>query len=55
MTDIFLGLDLGTSGCKLIAFDRAGQAVARAAHSYPVANPGPGLFELDADLVWSER
>ena len=54
MADLFLGLDLGTSGCKLIAFDGAGNEVARASRSYPLANPGPGLFELDADLVWSE-
>ncbi|MDQ0396507.1 FGGY-family carbohydrate kinase [Labrys monachus] len=54
MSDIFLGLDLGTSGCKLIAFDGRGRELARATRGYPVANPGPGQFELDADRVWGE-
>lgn len=52
MTDIFLGLDLGTSSCKLIAFDREGRALAEATRDYPVLNPGPGWFELDAETVW---
>jgi xylulokinase len=54
MTNLFLGLDLGTSGCKLIAFDRFGQEIARAVRSYQVVNRGPGLFELDAEFVWAE-
>lgn len=53
MGDLYLGLDLGTSGCKLIAFDGGGREIARAARSYPVSSPGPGLFELDSDEVWS--
>ena len=52
MSNIFLGLDLGTSGCKLIAFDSSGRELARAARTYPVINSGPGLLELDADIVW---
>ena len=54
MSNIYLGLDLGTSGCKLIAFDHRGSEIARAARSYSATNPGPGLFELDADLVWQQ-
>lgn len=53
-SDIFLGLDLGTSGCKLIAFDAAGHELARSARGYAAASPGPGLFELDAEAVWDE-
>jgi xylulokinase len=54
MADLYLGLDLGTSGCKLIAFDGSGTQIARAARPYAVTNPGAGLFELDAEQVWSE-
>jgi xylulokinase len=54
MSNIYLGLDLGTSGCKLIAFDASGGEIARAARGYSATNPGPGLFELDADLVWQQ-
>lgn len=53
MNDIFLGLDLGTSGCKLIAFDRSGRELARAARGYPVEAPHPGHAELDPDRVWA--
>ncbi|HEX4766779.1 MAG TPA: FGGY-family carbohydrate kinase [Lichenihabitans sp.] len=53
-SDLFLGLDLGTSGCKLIAFDGGGREAARAARSYAVRNPGSGLFELDPDEVWAQ-
>src|SRR3954449_12970741 len=49
---VLLGLDLGTSGCKLLAFDSSGAVLARAHRSYPLRNPRPGFFELDADEVW---
>ncbi|WP_162652932.1 FGGY-family carbohydrate kinase [Lentilitoribacter sp. Alg239-R112] len=54
MVDIYLGLDLGTSGCKLIAFDRTGDVIASTSRSYAVSNPGPGLMELNADIVWRQ-
>lgn len=53
MSDLYLGLDLGTSGCKLVAFDESGEVVAQAARSYAPDNPKPGWLELDADHVWS--
>ncbi|MBV9222237.1 MAG: hypothetical protein JOY94_22680, partial [Methylobacteriaceae bacterium] len=51
--DIFLGLDLGTSGCKLIAFDAHGNERAAARRSYPSLRPEPGFVELDPDAVWA--
>lgn len=51
--DIYLGLDLGTSGCKLIAFDGRGRELARATRAYGLHNPGPGLFELDLEDLWN--
>lgn len=52
--EIFLGLDLGTSGCKLIAFDGSGRELAKAHRDYRPISAAPGLFELDADHVWRE-
>lgn len=49
---VLLGLDLGTSACKLVAFDADCAPLARASRTYPVQNPAPGRFELDADAVW---
>ena len=49
---VLLGLDLGTSAAKLVAFDPEGNALASARRAYAVRNPAPGRFELDADAVW---
>ena len=48
-----LGLDIGTTGCKAIAFDEDGRPLASAYREYPLLNPRPGFFELEPDLVWS--
>ncbi len=48
-----LGLDIGTTGCKAIAFDENGRLLASAYREYPLLNPRPGFFELEPDLVWS--
>jgi xylulokinase len=48
-----LGLDVGTTGCKAVAFDEAGAMIARAYREYPILNPKPGFYELDPNLVWS--
>ncbi|SDX79003.1 xylulokinase [Ruegeria halocynthiae] len=52
MGDIFLGLDLGTSSCKLIAFDATGQLLSGAVRSYGALNPQKGFHEIDANDVW---
>jgi len=49
---VLLGLDLGTSACKLVAFDADFTLLAQISRAYPVHNPAPGRFELDADTVW---
>jgi xylulokinase len=53
MRDLFLGLDLGTSGCKLIAFDREGRAVGRAARSYRQKIEDEIFHTLDLEAVWA--
>jgi xylulokinase len=49
-----LGLDIGTTGCKAIAFDEDGRPLASAYREYPLLNPWPGFFELEPDVVWSD-
>ena len=49
-----LGLDIGTTGCKAIAFDHDGEVLAQAHRTYPLVNPQPGFWELDPDQVWAE-
>jgi len=45
--DVLLGADLGTSGLKLLALDRAGRVVAEAERGYAVDRPGPDRAETD--------
>ena len=47
MSDLFLGLDLGTSGVKLVAFDPSGVEMGRASRAYATRHPAPGMAELD--------
>ena len=47
-----LGIDVGTTACKVVAFDLAGRALARASREYALQSPAPGRLELDANLVW---
>jgi xylulokinase len=47
-----IGLDIGTSGVKGIALDRAGQVIGRAGHAYPLSTPRPGWAEQDPELWW---
>jgi xylulokinase len=47
-----LGIDLGTSSVKVVAVDADGHAVARAAHSYPIEMPRPGLAEQEPASWW---
>lgn len=47
----FLGLDIGTSGCKASVFDQAGRLLAKASREYSVRAPQPGWAELDSQIV----
>ncbi len=47
-----LGLDIGTTGCKAIAFGKEGNIVARAAREYPILTPRLNWAEQDAEHVW---
>ena len=47
-----LGLDIGSTGVKAIAFDPEGEILAQAYREYPEVHGKPGWLELDAGEVW---
>ena len=47
----YLGLDIGTSGCKAAVFDGEGRLLALAYREYPTLSPRPGWAELDPEQV----
>jgi len=49
---LLLGIDVGTTGCKAVLIDDAGQAVADATHEYPLSTPRPGWSEQNPDDWW---
>ncbi|HEX9064629.1 MAG TPA: FGGY family carbohydrate kinase, partial [Streptosporangiaceae bacterium] len=54
--ELFIGLDLGTSGLKAVAADRAGDLIAFASAGYPTSRPVPGAAEQDpADWLAAVR
>ena len=53
MADCFVGIDLGTSGCRAIAIDRTGREIAGARIGLPASrHPTPEASEQDADAWW---
>ena len=47
-----LGIDAGTSGCKMAVFSYAGEMLASAYRAYDAAGGDAGRAELDAAAVW---
>lgn len=48
-----MGIDIGTSACKVAVFDRQGQVLASASGDYPVYYPREGWAEQDPEEWWS--
>jgi xylulokinase len=48
-----LGIDIGTSGCRAVAFGTDGVVRAAAFRAYAIARSAPGHAEHDADAVWN--
>lgn len=46
------GLDVGTTGCKAILFDRKGKILGRGFYEYGVDCTSPGMAEQDPEEVW---
>jgi xylulokinase len=47
-----LGLDIGITGCKAVAFSVTGEMLGQAYREYPLYQPQPGWMELDPAEVW---
>ena len=47
-----LGVDVGTTGCKAVAFDMDGNALAQFYREYSLTHPEPGWSELDTNNLW---
>ena len=52
MSKLLLGIDIGTSACKVAVFDENGQVLASATESYSLYYPNPGWVEQDPDEWW---
>lgn len=52
MEQIFIGIDVGTSGTKAVAVDGAGRVLAKASESYALHQPRPGWAEQSAEDWW---
>ena len=49
-----LGLDVGTTGCKVGVFSNEGRLLALASAEYDLRSPQAGWAELDAQAVWEK-
>jgi len=47
----YLGVDIGTSSCRAVAFDASGKLLAQAQREYRVSTPRPAWAELDSEQV----
>ena len=47
-----IGLDVGTAGCKATVVHEDGTVLASAYRPYSLSAPGPGMAELDPNVVW---
>jgi xylulokinase len=55
MTELVIGLDIGTSSTKAVAVDAGGTVVAAVSGPHGTSQPRPGWFEQDAQTVWWEQ
>ena len=52
MTELLLGVDIGTASSKAVLVRPDGEIVARATREHRMSSPKPGWFEHDAEEVW---
>lgn len=52
MQQYLLGIDIGTSACKIAVFDREGKVISSASKEYRVYYPRPGWAEQDPAEWW---
>jgi xylulokinase len=49
----YIGLDVGTSGCKASIVDKEGNILSYKHCEYSPVSPEPGYIEIDAKTVWA--
>ena len=42
MKEVYIGIDIGTGGARVLAVDGSGTLVAQATQEYPLLTPRPG-------------
>lgn len=52
MAELLLGIDIGTSACKVAVFNIEGEVLAQTNRSYPLYYPNPGWVEQDPEEWW---
>ena len=52
MRKLLLGIDIGTSACKVAVFDKSGEVLAQTNEPYQLFYPAPGYVEQDPDEWW---
>ncbi len=52
MTDLFIGVDVGTSGVRAVAIDRDGKLIAQADHPLPAPQRHGAAIDQDPTLWW---
>ena len=50
---LYIGIDLGTSACKLLLVDEEGQVRNTVTKEYPLSFPRPGWSEQDPAHWWA--
>ncbi len=55
MSELFLGLDIGTGSSKGVLSTADGRIVATATRSHQISMPRPGWAEMDAATQWSDE
>ena len=49
MGPYLLGIDIGTSACKIAVFEKNGRVMAQSSEPYPLYYPNPGWVEQDPE------
>ena len=50
--NLLMGIDIGTSACKVAVFDIKGKVIAQTNKEYKVYYPNPGWAEQDPNEWW---
>ncbi|MEI2275390.1 gluconokinase [Sphingobacterium sp. ML3W] len=50
---MIIGLDIGTSSAKAVAFDDEGSILSQHSIPYPILNPSEGWYEQDPEIVYA--